>query len=124
MGTTMGPITAQIWVKLSHENGMVTRHNYIWFHVDWLKFQIHPRSFNVRHILMVDVKGLKVRHRGRLQWNDIPADFHENLTIGSKATSGRNTDGQTLKTRALWDTAACRLVGLLQRDFILAAVRT
>jgi hypothetical protein len=44
---------------------------------------------------MVEVTGLKVRRRGRLQWHDLPTEFHKNLPIGSKGIRGGHTDRQT-----------------------------
>jgi len=59
----MGPTVAQIWVQLSHENGvitMVTKRNYSWSHVDWCNFVIHLRSLIIRHFGMVKATELKV----------------------------------------------------------------
>jgi hypothetical protein len=33
---------------------------------------------------MVEVTGLKVCHRGFLQWHEVVAKFHENISIVSK----------------------------------------
>jgi hypothetical protein len=38
--------------------------------------------------------GFKLRHRGNLQWHDMVADFHENLSTDLSVFSGGHTDGQ------------------------------
>jgi hypothetical protein len=45
----MGPIVAQVWVQMSHENGvvtMVTKLNPSWTHIEKFKLYIHLRSLN------------------------------------------------------------------------------
>jgi hypothetical protein len=43
---------------------------------------------------MFEATGLKLQRRDRLQWQNLPAEFHENLPISSKVISGgvRDTD--------------------------------
>jgi hypothetical protein len=65
-------------------------------HVDWCKFCICLRSFNVRNFGMVEGMGLKLRCQGHLQWHDLPTKFHKNLSIGSEVIRGdTQTDRQT-----------------------------
>jgi hypothetical protein len=45
---------------------------------------------------MLEGTGLKIRHRGHLQWHDLSTEFHKNLPIGSKVIRGdTQTDRQT-----------------------------
>jgi hypothetical protein len=37
---------------------------------------------------MVEAMGLKIRHRGPLQWHHLPTKSHENLPIGSTIDRG------------------------------------
>jgi hypothetical protein len=39
--------------------------------------------------------GLKILHRGPLEWNHLPTKLHENLPLGSKVSSGVETHRQT-----------------------------
>jgi hypothetical protein len=38
---------------------------------------------------MVEATGLKSSASGHLWWHDLPAEFHENLIIGSEVITGR-----------------------------------
>jgi hypothetical protein len=44
---------------------------------------------------MVEAVGLKLLHRGLLEWHYLPPKYHEDLTSGSKVISGGQTDRQT-----------------------------
>jgi hypothetical protein len=62
MGPTPGLIVTEVWVKLSHENGVVTmvsKLNPSLSNVKWCKFYIHLRSLNVCHVL-VEAMGLRI----------------------------------------------------------------
>jgi hypothetical protein len=41
---------------------------------------------------MVEDMGLKLLHRGPLEWHYFPTKYHENLQSGSKVISGGHTD--------------------------------
>jgi hypothetical protein len=43
---------------------------------------------------MVEDMGLKLLHRGHLEWQHLPTKFHEHPPIGSKVISGGHTDRQ------------------------------
>jgi hypothetical protein len=47
-----------------------------------------PQKLDVRYFRIVKATGLRIL--GRLQWHDLPAEFHENLATGSKVISGGN----------------------------------
>jgi hypothetical protein len=55
-----------------------------WSHVDC----IHLSSLNVHHIGMVEATRLKLWRQVRLQCHNLPAVFHENMSIGSQVISG------------------------------------
>jgi hypothetical protein len=65
-------------------------------HVDWCKFYIHLRSFNVRHFGMVESTGSR-----SLQWHDLPTEFHKIYQLVQKLLGGkhrqthRQADGRT-----------------------------
>jgi hypothetical protein len=44
---------------------------------------------------MIENIGLKMLHRGPLEWHYLHNKFHENLPSGSKVISGGHTDRQT-----------------------------
>jgi hypothetical protein len=69
-----------------------------WSHVNWCKFCIHLRGYNICHFGMVEAMGLRSVVLRSLQWYDLPTEFHKDLLIGSKVIMGRHTDGQ----RELW----------------------
>jgi hypothetical protein len=48
----------------------------------------HLRSLNARHFGMAKATGLKMWHRGHLQWHHLPTKFDENPPIGSKVIIG------------------------------------
>jgi hypothetical protein len=48
-----------------------------WSYVGWCKFHTHLKSLNVRHFGMVAATALKLRHRGHLQWHDLPTKFQK-----------------------------------------------
>jgi hypothetical protein len=45
-----------------------------------------PQKFELHNFGKVEATGLK--YRGHVQWHDILAEFHENLTTGSKVIIG------------------------------------
>jgi hypothetical protein len=51
---------------------------------EWCRYSIHLRSLNASHFGMVKAKGLKLWHRGYLQWHHLPTKFHENTQISSE----------------------------------------
>jgi hypothetical protein len=59
MGPIKRPIIEQVWVRLSHENGVVTNLSTSWFHVKRCKCCIHLRNLNLRHFGMVEGTRLK-----------------------------------------------------------------
>jgi hypothetical protein len=52
-------------------------------------------TFNLNHFKMVEDVGLKLLHRGSLEWHCLPTKYHENLPSGSKVSSGTHTHTQT-----------------------------
>jgi hypothetical protein len=89
-------LTKMVLLKVVHPLKICQFFKFSWYHVEWCKFCIHLRSLNVRHCLMVEGTGLKSMHQGRLQWHDLPTEFHKNLPIGSKVIRGdTQTDRQT-----------------------------
>jgi hypothetical protein len=47
---------------------------------------------NLNHFKMVKDMGLKLLHRGPLEWHYLRTKFHEDLPGGSKVISGGHTD--------------------------------
>jgi hypothetical protein len=52
-------------------------------------------TLNLSDFKMIEAMGLKLLHRGPLEWNYILTKFHEILPSGSKVISGEHTDRQT-----------------------------
>jgi hypothetical protein len=98
MGPTIGLIVAQVWVELSHENGvviMVAKLNSEWSH-DWCRFCIHLRS--LKHLPFWNGWSYGIKklwHPGHHRWHDLPTEFHEILLIGSEVISGWHIDRWT-----------------------------
>jgi hypothetical protein len=44
----------------------------------------HFTILNLNHFKMVEAMGLKLSHRGPLEWGHIPTKSHENLPVGSR----------------------------------------
>jgi hypothetical protein len=49
---------------------------------------LKTRSSNVRHFRTVEAIGLKLWHRGYIQWHDVPVEFNKDLQRGSKVDTG------------------------------------
>jgi hypothetical protein len=47
---------------------------------------------------MVEAMGLKLLHRGPLEWQHLPTKYHEALPSGSKIINGGQTDWRFDKT--------------------------
>jgi hypothetical protein len=59
LGPTMGHTSVQIWVQLTHENGLVIKAAKLkpsCSHVDWRKFCSHLESWNVRHLELLKLR--------------------------------------------------------------------
>jgi hypothetical protein len=41
-------------------------------------------NLNLNHFKMIEARGLKLMHRGLVEWHHLPTNFHENLPVGSK----------------------------------------
>jgi hypothetical protein len=54
-----------------------------------------PNNVNLSNFKMIEAMGLKILHRGPLEWHYLCTKFHENLPSGSKVISGGHTDRQT-----------------------------
>jgi hypothetical protein len=51
----------------------------------------HLTKLNVSNLKMIEAMGLKLLHRGLLEYHYLPTKFHENLPSGSKVITGRQT---------------------------------
>jgi hypothetical protein len=49
-------------------------------------------NLNPNHFKMVEAVGLKLFHRGPLEWYHLPTKFNENLPNGLAVISGEFTD--------------------------------
>jgi hypothetical protein len=47
---------------------------------------------NLNNFKLVEGVGLKLFHRGHLEWHYLGTKFHENLPSGSKVINGEQTD--------------------------------
>jgi hypothetical protein len=52
----------------------------------------HLTTLNLNNFKMIAAMGLKLLHRGPLEWHYIHTKFHENLPSGSEVISGGRTD--------------------------------
>jgi hypothetical protein len=54
----------------------------------------HLTNLNLNNVKMIEAMGLKVLHRGALEWRYFRTKFHENLPSGPKVTTEghRETD--------------------------------
>jgi len=52
----------------------------------------HLTNLNLNNFKMIEAMGLKLLHRGPLEWHYLRTKFHENLPSGSKVISGGHTD--------------------------------
>jgi hypothetical protein len=50
---------------------------------------------NLNNFKIIEAVGLKLLHRGALEWNYLRTKFNEILPSGSKVISGGRTDRQT-----------------------------
>jgi hypothetical protein len=63
------------------------------FIVPCLPLQVFASVLNLSHLKMFNAMGLKLSHRGSLQWHHLPTEFRENLPIGYGGTqTDRRTD--------------------------------
>jgi hypothetical protein len=58
-------------------------------------------NFKLQLFKLVEDMGLKLLHRGPLEWHYVRTKFHENLPRGSKVISGGHTDTHT-HTETYW----------------------
>jgi hypothetical protein len=54
-----------------------------------------PTALNLSHFKMVEDMGLKLLHRGPLEWQHLGTKFYETLPSGSKVITGGHIDRQT-----------------------------
>jgi hypothetical protein len=59
-----------------------------WSHVHWLKFCIHLRNSNVRHLGMIEATGLELMASRSPSMAYPPCWFHEKLPVGSNLLGG------------------------------------
>jgi hypothetical protein len=52
-------------------------------------------NFNLNNFKITESMGLKLLHRGPLEWHCLRTKFHENLPRGSEVISGEHIDRQT-----------------------------
>jgi hypothetical protein len=57
---------------------------------------IHLSVLNLNHFKMVQAMGLKLLHRGPLQWHRLPTKFNEKLPSGSNAITGDRQTGDLI----------------------------